>query len=301
MILPLVGAVASFVLVATLLVIAGGGLRNPVEARLARLAPSGTRSAPDSPFSDRVFVPVVDSVARFFVGLLPNRFVERTGGQLLAAGSPMTVQGFFTVVAITGILFPAVATFFVAQTGRDMNALAIVLLIWFSLGSVLAPFFWLRRRVRVRKAAILRKLPDAFDLITVSVEAGLGLDAALRQVATKLRGPLSDELILTLRQVGMGRARREALEDMAARMDVPEVITFTNAVIQAEQLGTSLGRVLRSQTVNLRVHRRQKAEENARRAPVKMVFPLVLFIMPAFFIVTIGPVVVHLVTYLGDK
>lgn len=213
----------------------------------------------------------------------------------------MTTQGFFTLVAITGLLFPAVATFFVAQSGRDLDALTIILLFWFALGCILAPFLWLRRRVRVRKAAVVKKLPDAFDLITVSVEAGLGLDAALRQVATKLRGPLSDELILTLRQVGMGRARREALEDMANRMDVPEVTTFTNAVIQAEQLGTSLGRVLRAQTVTLRVHRRQKAEESARRAPVKMVVPLVLFIMPAFFIVTVGPVVVHLVTYLGDK
>ena len=300
MIIPLIGAAASFVFVATLLVVASGALRNPVEARLARLAPIGTRPFTESPFSDRVFVPVVDSVARFFVGLLPNRFVERTGRQLLSAGSPMTTQGFFTLVVIAGVLFPVVATFFVTQSGRDFNALTVILLIWFTLGSILAPFLWLRRRVRVRKAAVLKKLPDAFDLITVSVEAGLGLDAALRQVATKLRGPLSDELSLTLRQVGMGRARREALEDMAVRIDVQEVTTFANAIVQAEQLGTSLGRVLRAQTISLRVHRRQKAEENARRAPVKMVFPLVLFIMPSFFIVTVGPVVVHLVKYL-DK
>jgi tight adherence protein C len=301
MIFPLLGAAASFVFVSTLLVIASGTLRNPVEARLGRLAPTSARSMADKPFSDRVFLPVVDNAARFFVGLLPTRFVERTNRQLLAAGSPITSQAFFTIVLVTGVLLPAAATFFIAQTGRNLSALTVLFLIWFLLAGLLLPFFWLRRRIRLRKAAVLKKLPDAFDLITVSVEAGLGLDAALRQVATKLPGPLSDELNLTLRQVGMGRARREALEDMAHRLDVPEVTTFANAVIQAEQLGTSLGRVLRSQTISLRVHRRQKAEENARRAPVKMVFPLVLFIMPAFFIVTVGPVVVHLVTYLNGK
>jgi tight adherence protein C len=98
----------------------------------------------------------------------------------------------------------------------------------------------------------------------------------------------------------MGRPRREALEDMVYRVDVPEVTTFVNAVIQAEQLGTSLGRVLRAQSFSLRVARRQRAEEIARRAPIKMVFPLVLFIMPAFFIVTVGPMVIHFVNYLNE-
>jgi len=98
----------------------------------------------------------------------------------------------------------------------------------------------------------------------------------------------------------MGRPRREALEDLAERTDVPEVTTFVNAVIQAEQLGTSLGRVLRAQAMTLRIHRRQRAEEMARKAPVKLVFPLVLCIMPSFFIVTIGPVFVRLVNYLSE-
>ena len=128
---------------------------------------------------------------------------------------------------------------------------------------------------------------------------GLGLDAALRQMATKLKGPLSEEIALALRQIGMGRPRREALEDMAERVDVLELTTFVNAVIQAEQLGTSLGRVLRAQAVSLRVRRRQRAEETARKAPVKMVFPLVLFIMPSFFVITLGPMIVHLSNYLN--
>jgi len=299
MILPLLGAAAAFVSVAMLMAWLSGSLRNPVEARLDRLAPAGPLLVAEAPFSDRVFIPVVDGVTRAFVGLLPHTFVSRISRRLLAAGSPMSTQAFFMMVLLTGIFFPAAAIFFALQLSAGLSAIAIILLVWFCAAGVLLPFVWLRRRVRLRKAAIWKRLADAFDLITVSVEAGLGLDAALRQVATKFRGPFAEELTLTLRQVAMGRPRREALEDMAYRIDIAEVTTFVNAVVQAEQLGTSLGRVLRSQSVSLRVNRRQKAEESARRAPIKMVFPLVLFIMPAFFIVTVGPVVVHLVKFLN--
>lgn len=300
MFLALVGAGAAFVAVAAVFAMLGGALRNPVEARLSRMAPVAIGPLPEAPFADRVMIPVVDGVVRFIVQLLPHAFVARTTRQLLAAGAPMTPQAFFTLVLITGLGFPAAAIFFTWQAIGSPGILAAVLLIWFSMSGVILPFLWLRRRVRMRKTAIWKRLSDAFDLITVCVEAGLGLDAALRQVATRLKGPLAEELAQTLREVGMGRQRREALEDMAYRIDVPEVSTFVNAVIQAEQLGTSLGRVLRSQSVSLRIHRRQRAEESARRAPVKMVFPLVLFIMPTFFIVTVGPVVVHLITYLND-
>jgi tight adherence protein C len=160
--------------------------------------------------------------------------------------------------------------------------------------------FILQLSVGSRKAAIWKRLPDAFDLVTVSVEAGLGLDAALRQVADKLRGPLSEEIAQVLREVGMGRARREALEDMANRCQIRELETFVHAVVQAEQLGTSLGRVLRAQALSLRVRRRQRAQELARRAPVKLVFPLVFLIMPTFFIITLGPVVVRFFDYVND-
>ena len=119
-------------------------------------------------------------------------------------------------------------------------------------------------------------------------------------MSSKLRGPLSDEISLVLREVGLGRPRREALEDLADRIDVPEVTTFVNAVVQAEQLGTSLGRVLRAQSISLRTQRRQRAEETARRAPVKMIFPLVFFIMPTFFIITIGPIAVQAIKFIGD-
>ena len=300
MLIAAVAAIAAFVAIASLLAWVGGLMSNPVEARLSRMAPSGSSTAMKAPFSDRVFIPVLDGVVNAIVQLLPHTFVSRVSKQLLAAGSPMTTQAFFTLVVLAAGITPAIAFFLSANIGSGSQALVL-----FALGcgigaGVMFPFLWLRRRVRSRKLAIWRRLADVFDMVTVCVEAGLGLDAALRQVSTKLTGPLADEISFTLRQVGMGRPRREALEDMSYRVDVPEVTTFVNAVIQAEQLGTSLGRVLRAQSVTLRVHRRQRAEEQARRAPVKMVFPLVLFIMPTFFIVTIGPMFVHLVNYLND-
>jgi tight adherence protein C len=212
----------------------------------------------------------------------------------------MTTGGFFTAVMITAVLFPFSFLAFVAMAGGQITAVIVMLTLLFAGLGVLLPVFLLRTVVSSRRQKIWRQLADAFDLITVCVEAGLGLDAALRQVAEKLRGPLSDEIAQVLREVGMGRPRREALEDMAARTQVRELETFVHAVIQAEQLGTSLGRVLRAQALSLRVRRRQRAQEIARKAPVKLVFPLVLLIMPTFFIITLGPVGVRFYEYISD-
>jgi tight adherence protein C len=301
MVLALFAAAAAFVAVVALAAWASGAFRSPVEVRLSRMAPGGTTGpAPEAPFSDRVFIPVLDGVVNFVVQLLPSTMVTRVRRQLLAAGSPMTPQAFFTMVVVSAILLPAAALFLVASLGDGVTTTAILIsIVCVGVGAFL-PFTWLRRKVRQRKLAVWKRLADAFDMVTVCVEAGLGLDAALRQMATKLKGPLADEIALTLRQIGMGRPRREALEDMAERVDVTELTTFVHAVIQAEQLGTSLGRVLRAQSVSLRVRRRQRAEETARKAPVKMVFPLVLFIMPSFFVITLGPMIVHLTNYLND-
>jgi len=298
--LALIAAVAAFVAVSSLLAWLGGAVRNPAEARISRLAPAGSSSAMKTPFSDRVFIPVLDGFTDALIQLLPHRFVARVSRQLVAAGSPMTTQAFFTLVLLCALAFPAAGLFLLARSSDGVTGWMIVVTAFLAVAGFILPYMWLRRRVRLRKLTIWRRLADVFDMVTVCVEAGQGLDAALRQVAGKVQGPLSDEISLTLRQVGMGRPRREALEDLAYRVDVPEVTTFVHAVVQAEQLGASLGRVLRAQSLSLRVHRRQKAEEMARRAPVKMVFPLVLFIMPTFFIVTIGPMFVHLTEYLKD-
>jgi tight adherence protein C len=138
-------------------------------------------------------------------------------------------------------------------------------------------------------------MPNAIDLMTTCVEAGLSLDFALQRVAERYKGALSDEIHRMLREVGLGKTRREALGDMAERIDVPDITTFVNSIVQAETLGTSVGQVLRVQAKQMRMKRRQRAEQMARQAPVKMVFPLVLFLMPSLFIVTIGPVVLNVI------
>lgn len=297
--LALVGAICAFVAVGTLVLYLSGLGASRVESRLGTLRTSSTQAALDSPFSNRVVLPVFGVMANVLIELLPQSFVNRVSLQLVAAGRPMTTQAFFTLVAIIGIFLPLAVISFAAFTSSVTTLAIIVALVIPGVG-VLLTFLWLRRRVNNRRLAVWRSLPDAFDLITVSVEAGLGLDAALRHVSQKLRGPLSDEISQMLREVGMGRPRREALEDLAERVGVEELTIFVNSVIQAEQLGTSISRVLRAQGVTIRTRRRQRAEEMARRAPVKMVFPLVFFIMPTFFIVTLGPIVVSFLSYLSE-
>jgi tight adherence protein C len=158
------------------------------------------------------------------------------------------------------------------------------------------PLFWLKTTVRSKQRLIVKDLPDAMDLIITCVEAGLGLDAALAKVSEQMKGPLAKEISQMLREVGMGRLRREALADLGQRTGVEELISFVNAVIQAEQLGVSIGHVLKVQSDQMRTHRRQRAERLAHEAPVKMMFPLVLFIFPAFLLVILGPAAIRIAT-----
>jgi tight adherence protein C len=144
-------------------------------------------------------------------------------------------------------------------------------------------------------------MPNALDLLTTCVEAGLSLDFGLQRVADRYRGALSDEIQRALREVGLGKTRRDALQDMAERVQLPDLTTFVNSIVQAEALGTSVGQVLRTQAQQLRTRRRQRAEQMARRAPVKMVFPLVFFLLPSLFIVTLGPVALYAIKAFQDN
>jgi tight adherence protein C len=142
---------------------------------------------------------------------------------------------------------------------------------------------------------VIRKaLPDTMDLLTISVEAGLGFDAAISKLAEHMDGPLTEEFNLALGEMRIGEGRQEALKKMAERVDTPEISSFTRAIIQADQLGISLGRILRVQAADTRLKRQAAAEEKAMKAPIKMLFPLVLFIFPAMFIVILGPALLNL-------
>jgi tight adherence protein C len=268
-----------------------------MEARLKALT-AGREASPwmaDVPFAYRVLVPMAEGVGKLVINLLPPAFVARTRRRLIAAGEPVSLPAFFTMVVITGTLLPA-AFFAVAWAASDGSPAPIVYLFipLLAVVGVLFSILWLSRRVRARQRAIWKDLPDAFDLMTTCVEAGLALDASFGLVSEKLAGPVSEEFAELLRQIGLGKARRDALRDMAERTGVPDLEAFAHAIVQAEELGTSLGTVLRAQAKQMRIRRRQRAEEEARRAPAKMVFPLVFLIIPTLFMIILGPVAIEL-------
>jgi tight adherence protein C len=162
------------------------------------------------------------------------------------------------------------------------------------------PALSLSSRIKKRQLAIQRALPDAIDLLTVCVEAGAAFDMAMARVVDKWHGPLSDEFERLLADLRLGRPRREALKDLADRTGVGDVATFVNALIQADQMGVGLVKVLRVQSDQMRQRRRLRAEEQAQKAPVKMLFPLIFLIFPAVYIVILGPAALRLMeTFAG--
>jgi tight adherence protein C len=265
---------------------------DPVRARVDSLVTGiNPEDLPDlaRPLTERVLGPALDAVAERILAILPKRVLDGMRRKLILAGEPMNLGGFLTVMALSAGLFVVLGFSLVAAAGGSFQANQLLLLVALGAVGLALPYFWLINRVRRRQTIITKSLPDSLDLITTCVEAGLGLDAALARVAEKVEGPFADELSRTLREVGMGRMRRDALRELGERTGVPDLITFVNAVIQAEQMGTSIGQVLRVQSDQLRLRRRQRAEEMANAAPVKMVFPLVLCIFPTLFLVILGP------------
>jgi len=167
----------------------------------------------------------------------------------------------------------------------------VVLASMVGVGGYLFPDLWLRQKVQGRQKEIRLSLPNALDLLTISVEAGLGFDAALVRVTEKYRNALTEEFTQVLNEVRLGRARLEALDDMGRRVAVEELHSFIQALIQSEQLGVGIAKVLRIQSEEMRRKRRQRAEEQAAQASLKMLFPMIIFIFPTIFIVLMGPAV----------
>lgn len=275
---------------------------DPMDARLGGLRYSRPRreALPETEgsFSTRVIQPVLKSLSQRANGLLPSTITERIGGALIQGGVKMS-PGHFIVIA--GILMgglPILFLFYAITLGLDGR----MTLLMFGTGLILGgygPRIWLLGRIRNRKKEIWKSLPDAFDLVTASVEAGLGIDAAFTRVLDKVKGPFAEELGRTMREITMGRSRRDAFTDLADRTGVEELRALVNAIIQAEAMGISIGTVVRVQTGVIRTKRRQRAEEQAFKAPIKMVFPLVFFIFPSIMIVIGGPAVIQLMKGFG--
>jgi tight adherence protein C len=248
---------------------------------------------PDAAFSQRVIQPLIRGVFRRANGILPSTMEERLERGLTQAGMKIKPGQFLVMVGIAAGVLPTLATLYVAARGGDLKMIVGAFGVMTAFG-IYAPRIIVMGRIKRRQKAIWRSLPDAFDLITASVEAGLGIDAAFTRVIEKVTGPFAEELTRTMREIQMGRSRREAFLDMADRTGVDELRQLINAVVQAEAMGISIGGVIRVQTGVIRTKRRQKAEEQAFKAPIKMVFPLVFFIFPAIMIVIGGPAIIQL-------
>jgi tight adherence protein C len=247
----------------------------------------------EQPFRERVIGPARDRLARLVLRVHPKTSVDGVRSRLLAAGlrtvSPTGFLAGKAAVGIGGLLLGMLLG------GASVGG-AGVLLFGLAFGGIgfLAPDFVVGSRARKRRDQIRAQLPDALDLLAVSVEAGLGFDGAISKLIDHMDGALSEEFGLTLNEIRIGESRQDALKKLAARADTPEISGFTRAIIQADQLGISLGRILRVQATDTRHRRQAAAEEKAMKAPIKMLFPTVLFIFPAMFLVILGPAFLNL-------
>ncbi len=266
-------------------------VRMRLETLRGGMTPPPTEEDEYLSFTQRMLMPIMRVPVQQMSRLMPTKMLEDAEQRLILAGEPMSLNGYLTFQIISILLFTGMPILLFISSG-PLSLMKIGVILGFVVVGFMLPQMWLKSRVTARQTTIIKSLPDAFDLITTCVEAGLGLDAALSRVAEKVEGPFADELTRTLRDIGLGKQRRLALKELGDRTGVPDLVTFVNAVIQAERMGSSVGTVLRVQADQLRVRRRQRAEEQAFKAPVKMIFPLILCIFPTLFIVILGPAVI---------
>ncbi len=285
--------------------LAGTSSVDPVQARLTQLGSMQAKNLEElelqAPFFERTIRPLAGRLSGTVSRFTSSSFTARTEKNLALAGNPgdLRVADWMGIKAIAAIIFAIL--FFLVFT----FLLGTGVVIGIALGAVglafgyIAPEFWLGGRVRKRQHEILLQIPDALDLLTISVRAGLGFDGALGKVVEKLKGPLTDEFRRALAEIRVGKARRDALRDIIPRTEVTALTNFIGAIIQAEQLGVSISKVLQVQSEQLRIERRQRAEEMAAKAPIKMLFPLVGCIFPSLFIVILGPAIILIIKNLG--
>ncbi|NLO39031.1 MAG: type II secretion system F family protein [Ruminiclostridium sp.] len=282
-----------------LLIRAFSGKEDSIQSRLKRIKEEGQTEEEtiySKPFSERVIKPVIENVGKSLMKLAPTEWIHNMETKIIMAGKPKNrgVKDWITLQAIFIFLFPGGVLFMMTQLHVPLKSIVMVTL---SITAIilLYPSMALNSKIRVRQKEILKSLPDVMDLLTVSVEAGLNFDAALSRVVEKMPGTLSREFETVLQEIKVGRSKKDALYDMADRLNVQDLRSFIAAVVQADQLGVSLGRVLRIQAEQIRLNRKQRIQEQAMKAPVKILIPMVIFIFPVIFIVLLGPVAINLI------
>jgi tight adherence protein C len=269
---------------------------DPLQARLAEFIQRGDVTSLEEielsqPFSERVIIPVVRRIGEFSARFTPQKAIQDTARRLELAGNPWPIDA-ATFLAIRFILAVVLAGFLIAVVIISPPSSATDNFLYIG-GAAFAGFFlphlMLTSRISRRQKEIRKAMPDALDLLTICVEAGLGFDAAMSKVSEKWENELSLAFARVIREVQLGKVRREALKDMSDRLGIAEMTSFVAAIIQSEQLGVSMAKVLRIQSDQMRVKRRQRAEEEAHKAPVKMIIPMALLIFPSIMIIILTP------------
>ncbi|MCI0677833.1 MAG: type II secretion system F family protein [Actinobacteria bacterium] len=294
--------VAIFALVLFVVIWVGMGVTRAREELNNRLALYGRNQPIQSaredelskPLAQRTIGPIIIGVSNFLKRFTPIGYLEKKQRDLTLAGNPLNMDApSFVVIKLIATGVGILGGFFLVGYGAD--ALQRVAL--FTLPIVLGffgPDAWLKRKIEDRRGQMLRALPDVLDLLVISVEAGLGFDSALARVVATVPGPLSEEFFRMLQETRVGVSRRDAMRHLMDRTDLDELRSFILAMIQAEAFGVTIARVLRVQADEMRVKRRQRAQEKAFAAPVKLVFPLVFCIFPSLFIVLLGPAAIQI-------
>jgi tight adherence protein C len=295
----LIGAIA--VIVVSLRRNARGEEEDPLQARLAEFIQRGDVASLEEielsqPFSERVIIPIVRRLGEFSARFTPQKAIQDTARKLELAGNPWPIDAAtflairFILALVLGGLLVAVVLISPPSNPSD-NFMYIG-------GAAFAGFYlphlMLTSKITRRQKEIRKAMPDALDLLTICVEAGLGFDAAMSKVSEKWENELSLAFARAIREVQLGKLRREALKDMADRLGIPEMTSFVAAIIQSEQLGVSLAKVLRIQSDQMRVKRRQRAEEEAHKAPIKMIIPLALLVFPSIMIIILTPAAIQI-------
>ena len=253
--------------------------------------------------NDRIVGPLTQQIADITQKILPKADPNEIHGRLMAAGLSHSMSSQMYLALKGGLVTTAlVLGIIIAASGAMPAIMGLMIALGGGALCFIAPDFYINSRVRARRELMRSELPNVLDLLCVSVEAGLGFDAAVSKLSERMEGPLVDEFGLVLHEMRIGESRSAALKSLSDRVDVPEVAQFCRAIIQADQLGIALSRILRVQSHDMRIRRQLSAEEKAMKAPVKMLFPTVVFIFPSMFVVALGPAAISLLqTFGGGK
>jgi len=294
------------IILAIVLIVAGlreSDKADPLQSRLAEFAASGEAISLEEielsqPLSERIIFPIARGFGEFAIRFTPQKAIQDTERKLELAGNPARLDPtLFWALRFLGLSLGLFIFFLsiIAPDGSFLKGKGLLYGIPAAVIGFYLPELWLRGRISRRQKEIRNSMPDALDLLTICVEAGLGFDAAMAKVHEKWDNELGNEFGRVIREIQLGKLRREALRDMADRMGVPEMTSFVAAVIQSEQLGVSMAKVLRIQSDQMRIKRRQRAEEEAHKAPLKMLIPMAFLIFPSICIVLMSPAIIMLV------